>query len=116
VLDRIGVADCAAVPWHELTDGQRTLVAIAHALVREPSLLVIDDPTASLNALQSEETMRLLRIVSDEEQLGVLVAMPEMPTSHVDRLGMLEATRLVFPPPTEHPDNVLDFPDRQQSA
>ncbi|HTZ88604.1 MAG TPA: ATP-binding cassette domain-containing protein, partial [Solirubrobacteraceae bacterium] len=115
-LGRIGVADCAGARWHELSDGQRTPVAIAHALVREPKLLVIDDPTASLNVLQSEETMRFLRIVTDEDQIGVLVAMPEMPTSHVDRLGMLSATRLVFPPPTEHTDNVLDFPDRQQSA
>ena len=117
VLDRLGIADCAEASWHELTDGQRTLVAIAHALVREPSLLVADDPTASLSLLQREEIMRLLRIACDEDGLGVLVTVPDMPEmAHADQIAMLSDSRLVFPPPKQPGDNVIDFPANEQSA
>jgi putative ABC transport system ATP-binding protein len=115
ILERFGVADCASVRWHELTDGQQTPVAIAHALVREPSLLVIDDPTASLDLLQREEVMRALRIACDEDRIGILVTVPDMPSGHVDRLAMLSDSQLVFPTPKDPLDNVVDFPD-QQSA
>lgn len=117
VLDRLGIADCAEARWHELTDGQRTLVAIAHALVREPSLLVADDPTASLSLLQREEVMRLLRIACDEDGLGVLVTVPDMPEmAHADQIAMLSDSHLIFPPPEPSGDNVIDFPANEQSA
>jgi ABC-type multidrug transport system ATPase subunit len=117
MLDRVGIADCAELSWRELTDGQRTLVAIAHALVREPSLLVADDPTASLNLLQREEIMRLLRMICDEDGLGVLVTVPDMPEmAHADQIAMLSDRHLVFPPPKSPASNIIDFPAGERSA
>jgi len=117
VLDRLGIADCSESSWRELTDGQRTLVAIAHALVREPSLLVADDSTASLSLLQREEIMRLLRLACDEDGLGVLVTVPDMPEmAYADQIAMLSDSRLIFPPPKPSGSNVIDFPLGEQSA
>jgi len=112
----MGVGDCAEARWESLTDGQRTLVSIAHALAREPRLLVADDPTAYLNALQREEVMRLLQSTCLEQGLGVLVTVPDMPAmAHADQIASLSEGRLVMPRnPAER--NVIAFPGREQSA
>lgn len=117
VLQRVGVSECAEARWESLTDGQRTLVSIAHALVREPRLLVADDPTAYLNILQREEVMSLLRRACDEEGLGVLVTVPDMPEMvHADQVGSLSEGLLVLPEGPKDQGNVIDFPGREQSA
>ena len=115
-LERLGIADCANSQWNQLTDGQRTLVALAHALVREPTLVVADDPTASLDVVQRSEVMRLLRIACNEQGLGVLVTVPDMPDmAYANQIAMLSDTRLVFPEPNG-PGNVVDFPPQERSA
>jgi len=118
MLKRLGVTDCANERWECLTDGERTLVALARALVREPRLLVADDPTANLNVLQREEVTALLRRAADEEGLGILITVPDMPeAAYADRIGSLSDGRLMVSgePPEDHA-NVIDFPGQQQSA
>ncbi len=118
MLKRLAVADCAGERWESLTDGERTLVALAHALVREPKLLVADDPTANLNVLQREEVTGLLRRAADEEGLGILITVPDVPeAAYADRIGSLSHGRLTVSrePPNGHA-NVIDFPGKQQSA
>jgi len=117
MLKRLGVADCAQERWEDLTDGERTLVAVARALVRGPRLLVADDPTASLNVLQREEIMGLLRRAADEEDLGILVTVPDMPDmAYAHRVGSLSDGHLtVSGRPPEARGKVIEFPD-QQSA
>lgn len=120
MLARLGVGECADAEWKSLSDGQRTLVAVAHALIREPRLLVADDPTAYLDALQSDEVMKLLRAACDEQGLGVLVTVPDMPeAAYADQIGSLsEGQILMAPEPgSKHESGkVVDFPRREQSA
>jgi ABC-type multidrug transport system ATPase subunit len=114
-LERLGIADCAESRWSTLTDGQRTLVALAHALVREPALVVADDPTASLDVLQRGEVLRLLRMACDDQGLGVLVTVPDMPEmTYATQIAMLSESRLVFPTP-DGPGNVIDFPQERSA-
>jgi len=117
ILKRLGVADCAGERWESLTDGEHTLVALAHALVREPRVLVADDPTANLNVLQREEVVGLLRRAADEEGLAVLITVPDMPdAAYANRIGSLSDGRLTIS--TEPPNtgaDVIHFPG-QQSA
>lgn len=117
-LARVGVAECSKGRWDDLTDGERTLVSIAHAMVRKPSLLVVDDPTANLDVLQREEVMGLLRGAAEEDWLGVLLTVPDMPSMvHAHRIGSLSDGRLLVPAgmsPVR--DNVVDFPDRKRAV
>lgn len=117
MLARLGVADCVGKRWENLTDGERTLVAIAHALVREPRLLIADDPTSNLNVLQREEVTGLLRRAADEEGLAILMMVPDMPTmAYADRVGSLSDGRLAMAKDPEPSRNVIDFPGSQRSA
>jgi ABC-type lipoprotein export system ATPase subunit len=115
-LKRLGVPGCAGESWEELTDGERTLVALAHALVREPRLLIADDPTANLNVLQREDVTGLLRRAANEDGLGVLITVPDMPQmAYADRVGSLSEGRLMLSGPRAQAD-VIDLHGKKQSA
>jgi putative ABC transport system ATP-binding protein len=117
-LAHVGVADCCNGRWEDLTDGERTLVSIAHAMVRKPSLLVVDDPTANLDVLQREEVMGLLRATAEREWLAVLITVPDMPSMvHAHRIGSLSDGRLLVPSgASPERDNVVEFPLRGKAA
>jgi ABC-type antimicrobial peptide transport system, ATPase component len=117
-LARVGVADCSKGRWEDLTDGERTLVSIAHAMVRAPSLLVVDDPTANLDVLQREEVMGLLRSTAERDWLAVLITVPDMPSMvHAHRIGSLSDGRLLVPSGTSpERDNVVEFPGHGRAA
>jgi putative ABC transport system ATP-binding protein len=71
-LARAGVANCARMRPYELHAAERVRVAIARALTSSPSLLVIDEPTATVGFLERDPILRLLRLIADE---GVAVLM-----------------------------------------
>jgi putative ABC transport system ATP-binding protein len=72
-LKRVAVAECRDALWHQLSDGEKTLVKLAHGLVREPHLLLVDDPTAGLDTLQQREVVDLLRAFATQDRIAVLM-------------------------------------------
>jgi ABC-type polar amino acid transport system ATPase subunit len=61
LLDRLGVGHRAAAMPHELSGGEAQRVAIARALAIDPPVLLMDEPTASLDAARRDELARTLR-------------------------------------------------------
>ena len=70
--------ELAARPLAELSDGERQRVLVARALAQEPSLIVLDEPTAFLDVGARAEVVGLLRDLARREGIGVLVATHEL--------------------------------------
>ncbi|HEU0019378.1 MAG TPA: ATP-binding cassette domain-containing protein [Thermoleophilaceae bacterium] len=79
-LDAVGADGCAKRTWSDLPDIARVLCAIAHATVRMPKLLIADDPTAGLGILDREHVCGILRRLAENDGVGVLMAVPDMPS------------------------------------
>ncbi|MBM7494579.1 branched-chain amino acid transport system ATP-binding protein [Micromonospora luteifusca] len=61
LLERMGLADVAAVPAGHLAHGQRRQLEIAMALAGSPRLLLLDEPAAGLSAAEVGRLVNLLR-------------------------------------------------------
>lgn len=73
LLDRVGLLDHVDKRADELSGGQRQRVGIARALVQEPDILLVDEPTASLDPKTSRQVMRLISELCRERQLAAIV-------------------------------------------
>lgn len=72
ILDRVGLIDHVDKRADELSGGQRQRVGIARALMQDPKLLLVDEPTSSLDPKISREVMGLIKEVATEFEVPVL--------------------------------------------
>lgn len=73
-LGRVDAGDYADARTDRLALGERLRVALAMALVREPRLLLVDEPAVLPNPLESEEFYGLLRSLGADLNLAVVIA------------------------------------------
>ena len=74
VLERVGVTSRADARMTELSQGERTRVSIARALVRDPVLLLVDEPAATPSPGDRDEICELLRSLARDPRLTLVVA------------------------------------------
>lgn len=73
-LRRVGAADCADLFPRELTRGEQTRVAIARALVRDPQVLLVDEPAAMPSPEEIESITRMVRQLAREREIALVMA------------------------------------------
>lgn len=73
LLDRVGLLEMADKRADELSGGQRQRVGICRALIQNPDLLLVDEPTASLDPKTSRQIMRLINELCAERGLTAII-------------------------------------------
>ncbi len=104
VIVSLGLEPLAQSYLNELSGGQRQLVSIAHALVRQPRVLLLDEPTSSLDLQHQLEVLALVRSVAAETGASVVISLHDLNLAarHADRLLVLHGGRAcAIGPPCE---------------
>jgi phosphonate transport system ATP-binding protein len=73
LLARVGLDSMADKRADELSGGQRQRVGICRALIQNPELLLVDEPTASLDPKTSRQIMRLIKELCGERKLSAII-------------------------------------------
>jgi len=97
-LDRVGLDGFEDQRADELSGGQRQRVGIARAILQQPKILLVDEPTSSLDPETSRTVMELLTEIASEEGIPVLINIHEigLAVEYADRIVGLADGRLVF--------------------
>jgi ABC-type multidrug transport system ATPase subunit len=82
VLDRVGMIAHADEPTRSLSLGERMRVMLARALVREPRLLLVDEPALAPSLLERDALYGLLRDLTRESGTALVIASEEMAPLH----------------------------------
>jgi phosphonate transport system ATP-binding protein len=97
-LRRVGLEGMENKRADALSGGQRQRVGIARALVQRPKILLVDEPTSSLDPKTSEAVMALITRLAAEDHIPALVNIHDVPLArrHATRIVGLTAGRIVF--------------------
>jgi ABC-type multidrug transport system ATPase subunit len=79
LLDRVGAADCAELAPDELEPSELVRVMLARALIMRPRLVLLDAPTSGVPAPERDEIFALLRSLTREDDLAILMTVDEVP-------------------------------------
>lgn len=98
LLDRVGLSGFENRRADALSGGQRQRVGIARALMQRPKLLLLDEPTASLDPNTSRQIMQLAQGVITEENMPALINIHDvgLAKAFCDRIIGMRDGKLVF--------------------
>ena len=95
LVERVGLAERSSHRPAQLSGGEKQRVAIARALVRQPILLLADEPTGNLDATTASEVMELLIDLQEEQQsMMVVVTHSGTQAARLQSRYVLDAGRL----------------------
>lgn len=78
VIERVGLSEMKLRALDELSGGELQKVMLARALVQQPKVMLLDEPTSNLDPKNQYEMMKLVRQVADEKNITVLVVIHDL--------------------------------------
>jgi iron complex transport system ATP-binding protein len=93
----MGIGHLAEREWQRVSGGERQLALVARALAQEPRILVLDEPTASLDFGNQVRVLDRVRRLAEERGLSVLLSThhPEQAFACADRVAVLAGGELL---------------------
>jgi phosphonate transport system ATP-binding protein len=103
LLERVGLDHMVDKRADALSGGQRQRVGIVRALMQNPELLLVDEPTASLDPKTSRQIMRLIVELCGERGLAAIINIHDvaLAQSFAQRIVGLQAGRIVYDGPPD---------------
>ena len=101
LLARVGLDHMADKRADELSGGQRQRVGICRALIQNPELLLVDEPTASLDPKTSRQIMRLIKELCAERRLSAIINIHDVMLAQMfaERIVGLQLGEIVYDGP-----------------
>ncbi|MDP2960261.1 MAG: phosphonate ABC transporter ATP-binding protein [candidate division Zixibacteria bacterium] len=98
LLEKVGLSDFKNNRVDQLSGGQRQRVGIARALIQEPLLLLVDEPTSSLDPQIGYEIMELIQRISKEYKIPVLISIHnvDLAKEFASRIIALKFGRMIY--------------------
>ncbi|MDH3413716.1 MAG: phosphonate ABC transporter ATP-binding protein [Gammaproteobacteria bacterium] len=103
LLERVGLDHMVDKRADELSGGQRQRVGIARALIQDPELLLVDEPTASLDPKTSRQIMRLVCELCKERDLAAIINIHDVMLAQMfaERIVGLQLGEIVYDGPAD---------------
>ena len=103
LLARVGLDHMVDKRADELSGGQRQRVGICRALIQNPELLLVDEPTASLDPKTSRQIMRLIRELCEERNLSAIINIHDVMLAQMfaERIVGLQLGEIVYDGPPD---------------
>lgn len=96
ILKLLGIQDQALKKSSRISGGQKQRVAIARALINQPSIIMGDEPTGNLDSKNSQNVFSILKELSQEKQLSLLVVTHDLDfANRTDRIIEMEDGRII---------------------
>lgn len=108
VLERVGMYRFRKRPAVMLSGGERQRVGIARAIVKNPNIIIADEPTGNLDSKNSLEIMNIIKKISEDRLVILVTHEVNLAKFYADRIIEIEDGRVVSDYINEHENN-LDY-------
>lgn len=98
LMERVGIADLKTAFPNELSGGELRRMAIARALIREPGIILADEPTGDLDDENTKTIFSILRSAADNGAAVLLVTHEEEAAAYADRVWRMDGGVLTAEP------------------
>ena len=119
MIGRFGLSGLEKQYPGQLSGGQQQRVSIARALVRNPAVILADEPTGALDSHTGREVLGMLQQMHDEGHTVVLITHDNSIAVQADRIIRLEDGRVVYDGDAHAPEAVVQptlLPDEEEKA